>query len=308
MNIQTELSVIIVSYNVRDLLAGCLRSLYDACPNAAMEVIVVDNASSDGSAQMVRDQFSGVIMIENQTNNGFARANNQGYAVSQGAYILLLNPDTVVKPGAIKAVINFMAAEPKAGMAACRLLNQDGSLQRSVRRLPSVSEYLLKALFLDRFFYPENRSKLYYRSAPFTIGYPTGAFMLVRRTALNGGMLLDDRYFMYSEEKDLAHRLQRNGYGCWFVPGAEIVHYGRQSTDQSLIPMFLELQKSQVIFFKEHYPRHLAWALALSWWLVLFTGALSSVLTLIAGKRKRHILLSRALFHYPANLRLLWSE
>lgn len=288
-------------------MAACLRSVFETVGSITPQVIVVDNASADKSAAMVRDRYPRVVLIENSVNRGFATANNQGYAVCRGDFILLLNPDTIVRPGAISTALDFMLATPTAGMAACRLLNPDGSLQRSIRRLPSVQGHLLQAAFLDRILLPENRNRMYYLKAPFLIEYPMGAFMMVRRSALRGGMLLDERYFMYAEEKDLAVRLNKNGFSCWFVPNAEIVHVGGQSARQSPVAMFLELQKSQVLFFKEHYSRPKAWALALTWWLVLTIGALSSVLTLAAGRRKRHVLLCRAALEFPQNLRLLMS-
>ncbi|MCU0606099.1 MAG: glycosyltransferase family 2 protein [Candidatus Edwardsbacteria bacterium] len=295
-----DLSIIIVSFNVRQLLADCLISILEACPDPVPEVIVVDNASSDGSARMVRERFPQVVLIANTENVGFARANNQGYAVSHGEYVLLLNPDTVVKPGAVQTVLGFMETAPDAGVASCRLLNPDGSLQRSIRSLPTVREHLLKAVFLDRIVLPENRKETYYRGEPFIIGYPMGAFMMVRRAALGGGTLLDDRYFMYSEEKDLALRLKQRGYGCWFVPGAGIVHVGGQSTGQAPVAMFLELQKSQIIYFRGNYRGIYRDLLVWSYWLYLVTSTLGAgLLAHTEHGRHRLRLFAAALWQYP---------
>jgi GT2 family glycosyltransferase len=159
---------------------------------------------------------------------------------------------------------------------------------------------LLKAIFLDRLFFPEYCKRRYCRDEPFAIGYPTGAFMMVRRAALSGGMLLDDRYFMYSEEKDLARRLQANGYFCYFVPGAEIIHYGGQSTEQMALPMFLELQKSQIKYFNEYYRGIGNWAMTWSYWFMLCTHFAASLLAPFSTYgRYRLRLLYHAVMNYP---------
>lgn len=296
---QVELSVIVVSYNVRELLAACLRSVYDTCSELTIKLIVVDNASSDGSAQMVRHDFPQITLIENTTNDGFARANNQGFAVSNGEYILLLNPDTIVKPSAVRTVVEFMKNDSNAGLATCRILNVDGTLQRSLRPYPSVTEQILRALFLDRVMYSEYRTDTYNKKEPFTVGFPTGCFMMVRRSALAGQPLLDEDFFMYSEEKDLALRLRKNGFKNYFVPGAEVIHYGGQSTNQMELPMFLELQRSQAIFYRKHYRGLHKWAMFWSWWLVLASNTLVSVPLALLGKNKRLMLFWNAMIAFP---------
>lgn len=300
-----ELSIIIVNHNVRDLLAACLGSLRETCGGIDHEVIVVDNASADGSGPMVRKDFPRVILIENAANHGFAQANNQGFAVSRGEYVLLLNPDTVVKGDAIGRVLVFMKAQPNAGVATCRLVRANGEVQKSIRYYPRIGLHLLQALYLDRVFFPNHFRALYYRKRPFAIDYPSGAFMMVRRAALGGMPLLCDDYFMYSEEKDLTLRLRQRRFKTYFVPGCEIVHHGEQSTSQVADQMFLELQKSQVLFFAKHYRGWYGRGLALSWWLVLLSSYIMSIPLMLGGNRMRHRLFGRALNMYPEFLQFM---
>lgn len=295
-----DLSIIIVSYNVRQYLLPCIDSVIETCRELDHEIIVADNSSGDGSARAVKEQFPRVVVIANKNNAGFAKANNQGHEISTGDYILLLNPDTVAKPGAIKTVLDFMKATPEAGLAGCRMVGEDGSLQRTAKRMPSVTGHLIQALFLDKWMFPENRKAFYYGQRPVKIGYPNGAFMMVRRNALKGGPILNEDYFMYAEEKDLALRLKQNGYDCYFVPGAEIVHYGGKSTDQLAIPMYLVLQKSQVKYFNKYYTGTYKRLLIWSYWLVLLTHFCAAlVLPFTKYGRGRIKLLFNAVIKYP---------
>lgn len=295
-----ELSIIIVSYNVRQYLLNCIASVIETCRDIDREIIVVDNASSDGSVEVVMEEYPEVKIIANRDNAGFARANNQGYAISTGEYVLLLNPDTVAKPGAIKIVLEFMKATPDAGLAGCRLLNTDGTLQRSIRWQPTITENIMRAIFLYHLLYPENRHKTYYANKPFPIGYPNGAFMMVKRSALDGMPLLNEDYFMYAEEKDLAIRLKHKGYNTYFVPGGEIIHHGSKSTSQQSLPMFQELQKSQVKFYKKYHGPLKAFMLNASWWMVLFSNFVVSIpLALVGRDRSRLGLFKTAIIKYP---------
>jgi GT2 family glycosyltransferase len=278
MNNRPELSVIIVSYNVRSLLLDCVRSVVDTAVGIDCEIIVVDNLSADGTVDALKEAVPDVRLIANKENAGFARANNQGYAASKGYFVLLLNPDTIVKPGALKTMLEFMKSTPDAGMAGCRLLNPDGSLQKSIRTFPSVTEHLLRAFFLDRLVYSQYRGNTYFRKAPFRIDYGTGAFLMVRREALGDMQLLNPDFFMYAEEKDLALRLLKRGWHTCFVPSAETIHYGGQSTGQMAMGMFLELQNSQVKFFQIHHKGAHKQLMIWTYWLVLASGTLASFL------------------------------
>jgi GT2 family glycosyltransferase len=297
---EVELSIIIVSFNVKSYLLDCIDSVVSSVHSIDYEVIVVDNASQDGSAEAVGRKFPGVRLVANPNNVGFAAANNQGHSLSSGEFILLLNPDTMVKGSAIENVFRFMKATPAAGLAACRQLKPDGSLQKSTQPFPSILEHLLRAFFLDRIFYWQYWKRTYFQKVPFEIDYPTGAFMMVRRQALRERSLLNPKYFMYSEEKDLALRLKKNGWKVYFVPSAEVIHYGGQSTGQVAEDMFLELQKSQVKFFILHYQRWYRDIMIWTHWIILCTSCLASIpFAVTAYGRLRFKLFARAFVRYP---------
>jgi GT2 family glycosyltransferase len=300
MKNHAELSIIIVNYNVRQLLLDCIQTVINTANGIEYEIIVVDNVSSDGSVEAVRKSFPSVQVIANKKNVGFAQANNQGYKISEGDFILLLNPDTIVKPDAIKNTLEFMKKTPGAGIAACRLLNPDGSLQKSIRSFPSISRNVARVLFIDRILLSENRRATYYRMEPLVIDYCAAAYMMVRGVAIGEMALLNPDFFMYSEEKDLALRIKEKGWKTYFVPFGEIIHYGEQSTRQMPEEMFLELQRSQIKFFKKNYPFFYAWALALTWGLVLFSNLLVSILLVLSPDRRGRLrLFFQAVIYYP---------
>lgn len=273
------LSIIIVSYNVKEFVLKCLGSINETCGGLDYEIIVVDNDSNDGTAEAIKSNYPSVRLIVNKENVGFARANNQGYEISTGEYLLLLNPDTIVKPGAIKTVLEFMQTTPDAGLAGCRMIDENGNLQKTIKAFPAVMSNILQAVCLDKIFFRSEKSATYYQAKPFSIDYPTGAFMMIRREALAGQpYLLNPGFHMYAEEKDLVLRLKENGWRCYFVPGAEIVHYGGQSTSQMPMAMFLELQRSQARFYYMHNRGVRANALCLSWWLVLIASFIKTLL------------------------------
>jgi GT2 family glycosyltransferase len=253
------LSIIIVNWNTRELLAQCLESVSDEIRELhplRVETLVVDNASCDGSAQMVRGRFPWVHLIENPTNVGFAQANNQAMGQCNGRYVLLLNPDTEVKPGALEALIRFMDAHPKTGGAGARLLNPDGTLQPSCYPAPTLSREFWRLFHLDAL-----RPYGVYHMADWDLDRPRsvdivqGACMILCREALNQVGLLDAEYFIYSEEVDLCHRLKQAGWHLCWMPQAQVVHYGGQSTQQVAAAMFLQLYQGKILYFRKHYGR-----------------------------------------------------
>jgi GT2 family glycosyltransferase len=292
-----ELSVIIVSYNVRQYLLDCLRSLEDNCRDIDHETIVIDNASNDGSSRAVEKFFPEIKLISNGRNLGFAAANNQGYRISKGEYILLLNPDTVVRPGAIQTVLQFIKDTLDAGLAACRLLNSDGSLQKSIMNMPSVKEYLTRALFIDRIFFDRHKRSTYYRKEPFTIGMAGGAFMLLRRTALSGDKIFKNSGFMYAEEPDVCIRLWESGWKVYFVPGCEIIHHGGRSSLGNEFKYFLELQRGIKYLFSIHWKGARGFAITTAYWLHLVSSTAASVIGIFTarGRRRLKLFLAAAL-------------
>lgn len=290
-----RLSIIIVSWNTVDLLAQCLESIYANPPDGEFEVWVVDNASTDSSVPMVGRQFPQVKLLANDTNLGFAGANNQAIRQSTGDFVLLLNPDTEVKPGALDTLVRFMEAHPQVGAAGSRLLNPDQTLQASCYPVPTLSRELWRLFHLDTI-----RPYGCYRMADWDLNRPRavevvqGAALILRRAALDQIGLMDEEYFMYSEELDLCYRLQKGGWPLYWVPQSKIVHYGGQSTKQVATEMFLCLYQSKLIFMRKHQ----GWLAAQGYKLILLAAAVARLsLSPLAwleqpARRQRHLALA----------------
>ena len=260
------LSVVIVSWNTRDLLRACLVSLKEeiaAMPNPAdVEVFLVDNASADGSAKMAQDEHPWVHLIANNDNKGFAKANNQAFALAGGRFILLLNPDTEIKPGALSTLLDFFDSHPRAGIVAPQLLNTDGSIQRSCREFPTFVGMLYELIGLSRLF-PANSSygKEFRRYKMLDwnhdderqVDQPEGACLLVKREVLEKVGTLDEGFFMLFEEVDWCFRIIKAGYEIWFTPRAQVVHHYGQSIKQVKVPMILSSHRGLYRFWYKHY-------------------------------------------------------
>lgn len=253
-----SLVIVIVSYKCRAVLRACLASA------RGHSVIVVDNASADGSAGMVRTEFPEVRLIENQENRGFAAACNQGISASHQPLILLLNPDVLITGVVVQQMLEVMSARPDVGACGPRILNPDGSLQPSCRRFPTLPRLLLDELGFGKLF-PHSRFFGGYRMTWWAhdqqreVDQLMGAALLLRRTALEQVGLLDERFFVYFEEVDLCLRLHQAGWKVFFVPTAQVVHRGGQSARQVLREATLYRYRSMCAFYRKHYP---AWHLA----------------------------------------------
>jgi N-acetylglucosaminyl-diphospho-decaprenol L-rhamnosyltransferase len=269
-----DLAVVIVSYNVRELLAACLNSLFADLAAAGLEsgVWVVDNASADGSADMVRRQFPQVELIAGERNVGFAAGNNlalKAMGFGQGdallpRHVLLLNPDTEVRPGALAALVGFLDGNERAGACGAALVYPDGSFQHSAFAFPTLWQ-----IFLD--FFPLHGRLLdsrlngrygrsHYRAGrPFPIDHPLGAALMARSATISGVGLMDERFFIYCEEIDWCMRVKKSGQAIYCVPGAVIVHHGGQSTGQFRQAMFVALWRSRYLLFEKHYSRAFRW-------------------------------------------------
>ena len=248
-----DVSVVIVSYNARGHLMRCLASL----ANLPCEVIVVDNASTDGSAEEVRGRFPDVKLLELERNAGFGAANNVGIGVAERRYILLLNSDAWPVGDAIEKLVRFSASRPSIGAVGPRLLNVDGTLQRSVRGYPTrwrlATEYFFLRWFAPRTkllnaFYAASFDHRSHRAAEFLVG----AALLLRSEALEEVGGFDPEFFMYNEEVDLCYRLTRAGWGVEFYPEAEFVHVGGGSTHANAEQMYREQLRSHLRFLAKH--------------------------------------------------------
>lgn len=303
-----EVSTVIVSWNTSAMLENCLRSLFHCQglavglgevprPNALpIEVIVVDNASIDSSVEMVHEQFPMVRVIQNHENVGFARANNQAFPACEGRYVLLLNPDTEVRPGAMETLVRFMDDHPDAGAAGARLVDPGGMPQNSCHPEPTLSRELWRLFHMDAL-YPH----ALYRMADWNLDTPRdvdvtqGACLILRREALEQTGLLDEDYFIYSEEVDLCHRLRDRGWRVFWVPRAVVVHHGGQSTSQVAAAMLIRLYQGKILFFRKHYGRSTARFYKLILLAATIARLLISPLALLehAPERHRHLTLAR---------------
>jgi GT2 family glycosyltransferase len=276
------LTVIIVSWNVRELLRGCLQSLsadlsgFQDLSGFSARIIVVDSASSDGTPAMVRAEFPRVELIARDDNLGYVKGNNLAlrkilnfeleilnaanseFKIQNSKFVWLLNPDTIVHAGATQALVDFMQAHPKCGLCGPKLLNPDGSLQHGAFALPGLTQLMidtvprLQARFrntaLDGRYMPAS-----YDGPPFPIGTPLGAAMFARAEAIAQVGLLDEGYEMYSEEIDWAMRMHRAGWQVWCVPQATVTHYGGASSSQASARAERHKWHSRQRYFQKHY-------------------------------------------------------
>lgn len=250
-----DLTVIIVSWNVRALLHRCLYSI-SRC-NLSLEVIVVDNASGDGSAEMVRAEFPHVQLLVNDENRGFTAANNQGLAESQARYLLLLNPDTEVVGDALAIMIRYMDDHPEVGALGPQLRYPDGSLQSSRRRFPTLATALVESTVVQEWWTGNRILQRYYMldtpdDAIQPVDWVVGACLLVRREAYEQVGGLDEGFFMYSEELDWCRRIKDAGWTLVYLPTATVIHHEGKSSEQVVPARHIHFQTSKVRYFRKH--------------------------------------------------------
>ncbi len=261
----TDVSVIIVNWNTREILRNCLRSVYEQTQDVSFEVIVIDNASSDGSAEMVKQEFPQVLLINNSENRGFAAANNQGLEIAKGRYNLLLNPDTIVLERAIQKSVAFADRHPNVAVVGCQVWLNENEIQKTCLAFPSLVQFVIQKIGLRRMF---PRSRVFGRTnygwwdrrTPMDVDVVSGMFMLVRREAIEQVGVMDEAYFIYAEETDWCCRFRKAGWRCVFTPTARIIHLegGSKSTEQTSVRMFVQQQKSLLIFHRKQCGR-LSW-------------------------------------------------
>lgn len=252
------LSIIIVNYNVRDFLHHALVSLKKAMKGIRGEIIVVDNASDDGSIEMVRRRFAKVHLIANKTNLGFARANNLGLKRARGKFLLLINPDTIVQEDTLRVMVKFFAENPDVGLAGCKILNPDGTFQLACRRsFPRPWVALTKmtglsALFpRSRFFGKYNLTYLN-PDETYELDAVSGSFMMVRREAYEQVGGLDEDFFMYGEDLDWCYRIQQAGWKNYYVHSTQIIHYKGESTKRSDLNEIRTFYQAMHLFVQKH--------------------------------------------------------
>ncbi len=280
-----DLSIVIVSWNTREILAQCLSSIYRYPPAGTFDVWVVDNASTDDSVPMIKTDFPDVRLIENRENIGFAPANNQAIRASGGDYVLLLNPDTEVSAGTFDTLRDFLQVHPDVGAVGPKTLNPDGSLQTSCYPFPTLSRELWRLLHLDKIAPYGSYRMAEWAARPREVDALLGACILFPRKVLDEIGLFDENYFMYTEEIDLCYRARQSGKKLFWVPETSIVHYGGQSTRQAAAEMFLQLYKSKLQFFRKHYGVTAGWLYKL----ILFFTAVPRLLLIFGGSAHRAV-------------------
>lgn len=249
-----DLSISIVSWNTLQVLRECLASVYETAGDLDYEVIVVDNASSDGSADMVNQEYPQATLIRNAENRGFAAANNQALAVSRGRYFLLLNPDTICKPGALEKLVGFLDSHSRCAAVGPMVLNPDGSLQYSWARFPTFWGEVRGRL--DRRIsgvqnVPATPSEVRELGA-FRVDWIGGCCLMARREAIDRVGPMDEAFFMYCEETDWCKRFADAGWEVWVEPSAEIIHFGGQSSAQVVSEAAVLLRRNKRRYFEKH--------------------------------------------------------
>jgi GT2 family glycosyltransferase len=261
-----EASVILVSYNTRDILKACLDSLYKNIGDRNIEVVVVDNASRDASAEMVATHFPTIKLVRSPTNLGFAAANNLGFGFANGHYLILLNPDTLLEPNALSIALKHMDANPKVGMAGGLLIDRDGTQQPSARQFPSLLNELLvlsglaarfpKSAFFGRF----DRTWADPLKAA-EVDWVPGAFTMIRQDALKSVGGFDERFFLYYEEVDLCRRFKNHGWKILYWPDIVVIHWGGESSKtvenveftSSGSQLVLWRMRSGLLYYRKHH-------------------------------------------------------
>jgi GT2 family glycosyltransferase len=254
-----DLSIVIVSYNVRERLRACLRSILASEGLGSYEIFVVDNVSVDGSADMVAVEFPSVRLIRSARNGGFSYGNNLALRQARGQRILLLNPDTELLPSALAEMVAYLDAHPEAAAVGPKLVRADGSLDMACRRsfpTPEVAFYRLSGL--SRLFPRSPRFGRYNLSyvdpdQELEVDALTGAFMLVRRTAVEQAGLLDERFFMYAEDLDWAYRMKECGWSIRYNPRVTVLHHKGESSRQQSGRLIVEFYRSMLLFYRKHY-------------------------------------------------------
>jgi len=258
-----DLSIVIVSWNTKEYLLPCFTSIFEKGQRMASEVILVDNGSQDGGRIEVKRAFPSVHIIENEKNLGFAKAVNQGLQKASGRYVLLLNPDTQMKDGAIERLVSFMDAHSDVGVAGAQLLNADGSKQNSIANFPSLATELFNKSLLRWLFPKKFPGKERDYPEPVEVDSVIGACMVVRRKAMEQVGLLDEDYFLFLEETDWCYRMKRAGWKIYHVPQAEVYHFQGKSAETAKKRAKVEFYRSRYHFFRKNRGS-LQWCVLLS--------------------------------------------
>jgi len=255
-----ELSIIIVSFNTKELLKKCLGSIFKHTKGISFEVIVVDNASTDSSTKMVEDEFPQVKLIENKENVGFGRGNNQGIEKSQGKYIFLFNSDAYLEENVCPKLAEFMDRNPQIGVLAPQILNPNHTIQQSCGFLPNLPQIFYWMSFLDdlpggQFLKPYHVDHDSFYKSQHEVGWVTGAAITLRREALEKSGLFDENIFLYGDEVELCKRIKNAGFKVVLSPVANVIHLGRGSMERKNIGAIVGEYKGLLYYYQKHKAR-----------------------------------------------------
>jgi GT2 family glycosyltransferase len=274
-----ELSIIIVTWNSEEFIRKCLESCLRNSEGLSREIIVVDNSSSDGTTPIVREYHSRVSLIENKTNVGYAKANNQGIEKSTGRFVLLLNPDTEIQGNALELMLKFLQANPGIGALGPKLLNPDGTVQPSCREFPTFSTLIWEFTGLSRLF-PKSRIFGSWRmgyfdfNQPIEVDQPMGSCLMLKRETINQVGLFDETFAMFFNDVDLCYRIKKAGWKIFFYPDALVVHHKGASTVKAKRKMIWLSHLAFYKFFKKHKTEWLNRLMLLLFSIPLFVSAL----------------------------------
>lgn len=253
-----QVSIIIVNYNTKELTRNCLNSVYEKIKDINFEIIVIDNASSDGSQEMIKNEFKDVILIESKENLGFGRANNLGMETAKGKYVFLLNSDTILLNNAVKIFFDYMEKNEKVGVCGGNLYNEDMTEQASYGNFPKLSQQLLSTFLFHRLFPEFYRKKFATADGNVTketsIDFICGADMFINKNVLEEVGNFDKDFFMYYEETELCYRIRKSGYDIRIIPDVKIIHLcGKSTGDNISDKKFLMVEESKYKYFKKRY-------------------------------------------------------
>ena len=301
----SKVSVVIVNYNVKELILTCLRTLYQFHSELSLEVIVVDNQSKDGSCEAMKSEFPEVILIENQENAGFPKGNNQGFAIAKGDFIFMLNPDTEFKDNAIEKIVQYKECHPEIDLIGPRLLNSDGSIQYSAWRYPSIASVFCESFYLNRFLSHKNyRDKNW--EEPFQAETFSGAAIFFKKSVLEQIGNLDETMF-WIEDVEFCYRANRAGLMCHYLPSAQVIHHVGQSAKKNYNISISNQVFNKIKFFKKHHS-FIAWLtiVVISFFHVLFKiflfGLLSPVNVVYWRKFKAYLYTFPRIFNPPKGI------
>lgn len=260
-----DLSILIVNYRTRELTLACIASVFTSTTSYIYEIILIDNASNDGTPQVVNERFPQVATVINTENVGFSRANNQGIRMAKGRYVLLLNSDTIVQPDTIDIMLRFMDENPTVGASGCKIVLPDGSLDKACKRgFPTPSASFYYAFGFAKLFpkiHKFNQYQLGYLSPDeaYPIDSLVGAFMLVRRETIEQVGMLDEEFFMYGEDIDWCYRIKKAGWINYYYPRTHIVHHKGASSRRKPYKIIYEFHRAMILFHNKHYRRKYSW-------------------------------------------------